>query len=348
MSKNVYLIIPDVHLGNISSANRINYRAEMEYVQGEMLKIAAKYKSEGYAIKTLFLGDIFHNSYKSVTEALIDYSFLQAWRNKVGECFSVIGNHELTYYKANPFYHAIRSINSESVTNIKNKVWTPLGFENVINVVDELHDGEVGFYFNHYGTGIRKCSGDNIKVGLFHQDIVDSSIINETNEKGRRLDWVKPVEIEKHSILDDYDYCFFGHMHTISGVWKTEKTFLVYLASLGRTNETEVKDDFLTRNIPGVIVKDGVFEGIEDNIIQLMPRASCIKEDVAETMREAYAEVKERSEIRHSVSASDDPILNLRSLFVESPEIIKMLDDLEYSEIDSRFNEIQDIFRRLK
>ena len=99
MSKNVYLIIPDVHLGNISSANRINYRAEMEYVQGEMLKIAAKYKSEGYAIKTLFLGDIFHNSYKSVTEALIDYSFLQAWRNKVGECFSVIGNHELTYYK---------------------------------------------------------------------------------------------------------------------------------------------------------------------------------------------------------------------------------------------------------
>lgn len=348
MGKTVYLIIPDLHLGNIMAANRINYRAEMEFVQGELLKIAIKYKRQGFTVKTLFLGDIFHHSYKNVTEALTDYSFLQAWFNKVGECYTVLGNHELTYYKANPFYNAIRSIDSESVVKIKNKVWTPLGAVNVLNVVDELHDGEVGFYFNHYGTGIHSCKDDKVKIGLFHQDIIDTSIANDTNTSGRRIDWLKPVELERQSILDEYDYCFFGHLHTVYGVWKTEKTFLVYLASLGRTNETEVRDDFLERNIPGVIVEDGVFCGIEDNVIQLMKREECISEEVVEAMRASYAEAKERAGLRDYIAMNDTPINNIKHLFVEYPAIVRILEDLESNEVDTRFNEIQELYRRLK
>lgn len=348
MSSTVYLIIPDLHLGNIMAANRINYRAEMEFVQGELLKIAIKYKKQGYTVKTLFLGDIFHHSYKNVTEALTDYSFLQAWFNKVGECYTVLGNHELTYYKANPFYNAIRSIDSESVIKIKNKVWTPLGSLNVLNVVDELHDGEVGFYFNHFGTGIHECKDDKIKIGLFHQDIIDSSIVNATGSAGRRIDWLKPVELEKHGILDDYDYCFFGHLHTVYGVWKTEKTFLVYLASLGRTNETEVKNDFLERNIPGVIVNDGVFKGIEDNVITLMKREDCISEEIVRIMKTTYEEAKERIGLRDYLPMNDTPVNNIKRLFIEQPEIVRILEDLENAEVDSRYNEIQERYRRLK
>lgn len=51
-------------------------------------------------------------------------------------------------------------------------------------------------------------------------------------------------------------------MHQVYGTWgytnpKTGKSsVLCYLASLGRSNVTEVNDDFLERNVPAVLIDD--------------------------------------------------------------------------------------------
>lgn len=175
MAKNVYMIVTDLHFGNIAASSRLNYRKEVEFVKCKLLETAIKYRSNGCTVKMLLLGDIFHGSYRDVTDALVDFSFFTMWREKIGEIYTVLGNHELTYYKANPFYALINKMESEAVQKIINKVWTPLGLSNTIRVVDKLEDGNVDFYFNHSSTAVQSVSvnDDKVAIGLFHQDLID-------------------------------------------------------------------------------------------------------------------------------------------------------------------------------
>lgn len=348
MGKNVYLVIPDMHLGNIFAANRVNYRTETLHWQKQFLQIAAKYKRAGYHITLLPLGDIYHNSYKNVTDALVDNEFISVLKERVGDIYTVMGNHELTYYKANPFYTAVQCIESNRISQITNKVWTPLGVRNTINVVDVLEDGEVSFYFNHYGTGIQQPKGDGINIGLFHQDIIDPRIKEEVERGDTRLQFVKSTELDRSQILDRYLYCFFGHLHSVYGVWKAGPTYLVYLASLGRTNVTEVHDDFLERNVPAVIVNDGKFVTVEDNFIQLLPRKECVIEEAIEKMHVDYQLTKELKEAREYIPLGDDPVHNLRMRFAEDYGITLLLDELVTRDVDSRRLELKRKMRELE
>lgn len=103
---------------------------------------------------------------------------------KIGEIYTVLGNHELTYYKANPFYALINKMESEAVQKIINKVWTPLGLSNTIRVVDKLEDGNVDFYFNHNSTAVQSVSvnDDKVAIGLFHRGF-NRSCNRRRNEK---------------------------------------------------------------------------------------------------------------------------------------------------------------------
>lgn len=104
------------------------------------------------------------------------------WANTFGEIYSVIGNHELSYYSSNPFYTLVSDIESDKVQSILNRVWQPVGSAGVIKVVDSLEDGEVLFHFNHFGTTIAKPVVGKHNIGLFHQDIVNSEILNNSAE----------------------------------------------------------------------------------------------------------------------------------------------------------------------
>lgn len=345
MGRTAYLLIPDVHLGNILSPNRINYRNEMLDVQIKLTRIAVDYKKAGYDVVALFLGDIFHSSYRDVTSALVDKEFITMWNDKIGKIYSVVGNHELTYYKANPFYTAIAEMQSEKIKAITNKVWTPLGATTTINVVDELIDGEVCFLFNHYGTNISAPKDGLINIGLFHQDLIDPQIKREMERSDRRLSFVKETELENSAILRGYQYCYFGHLHTVYGAWKAGETYLVYLASLGRTNEGEVRNDFLERNIPAVLVEDGQLKGIKDNFIQLLPREECIREDVLEKMREHSVKQKEKKELRNYTPIKDDPMGSLKVTFLDNAIISRILSDLEFDSVDSYY---KDLHRRME
>ena len=87
-----------------------------------------------------------------------------------------------------------------------------------------------------------------------------------------------------------------------------------YLGSLGRSSVKEVLDNFLERNVPAVIVKNGELAGIEDNTVTLMSRSKCVDESVVEKNHKEYEKRKEVQELLSTnVSDLDDPINNIKA-----------------------------------
>ncbi|MEY8333095.1 metallophosphoesterase [Lachnospiraceae bacterium 47-T17] len=337
MGKNAYLIVSDMHNFYRNLANRIDYREEMRIVEDELLSIAVKYKTDGYNVIMILLGDVFHNSYNDVFKAILDSSFFIMWDRLFGKIYSVIGNHELTYYSSNPFYTLVDSIESQKVQNIMNKTWQPLGLMPVITVPDELRDGNVVFHFNHYSTPISKSENGRINIGLFHQEIINKQIITLMEQQLQTYVFANPVDFDGLDVFDGYAYCFFGHMHKAYGVFKTENgCILAYLASLGRTNVGEVLDTFLERNVPAVLVSDGDLVCVESNKFSLQKRSECVNEAAVEKAHETYEIQQQKKALKRYIPASDDPVDNLKSRFMGNAEVIMLIDELRANDMDTK------------
>lgn len=336
MAKNAYLVVSDLHLSYKNLRSRYDYRAELKAVLDKMIEIASQYKQQGYNVKLLLLGDVFHRSYNDVFNACNDNNFFYMWATYFGEIYSVIGNHELSYYSSNPFYTLVSSIDSEKVQNLMNRVWQPVGSTGVIKVVDQLEDGNVLFHFNHFGTGISQAVPGKTNIGLFHQDLVSDSVLNTVNAKYGLESYVTAIDTEGRHLFSNYKFCFFGHMHTVYGTYLDNSgTMLCYLASLGRTNVNEVSDKFLERDIPVICVEDGELSGAFDNKFNLLSRKESVKEDAVTKNKEVAAAQKERKLIKNSLSFSEDPVKNVMANLSDNSLASSIFESLLTSTIDS-------------
>lgn len=338
METTAYLIVTDLHNSYKNFSNRVDYRKEMVGVYEHLISIASKYKKQGYNVVLLLLGDVFHNSYNDVFNAVIDNNFFITWRQQVGEIFSVLGNHELHFYSSNPFYTLISSIESQKVQTIMNCVWEPVGTSSTIRVVDQLKDGNTIFHFNHYQTEVDKVEKDgNVHIGLFHQEIVSQEILDSMRGIVDSEIFATVSKVEGSKVFENYNYCFMGHMHKVYGTFLLDSgCYVQYLASLGRTNVSEVLNTFLERDIPAVIVRDHKFDHVENNKFSLMRRDLCVKENIVQIATEKYEIQKEKKAIKQYDSASDDPIKNLCIYFADSSRILKLVEELNRAEIDDR------------
>lgn len=314
MGKNAYLIISDIHESYKNKENRYNYIDEVSFVKNKIVDVSEKYKSLGYDVYLIFLGDIFDREYKDPDMAVKGNNYYIALRMSVSGMFAVMGNHEFSFYTGNPFYTLTTEIESQKVKNVINKVWTPKGIIPVLRVVDRLEDGEVVFHFNHHKTPISHAEDGKVCIALYHQDVVCTEIVrNMQNILGENI-FATSVAFKNIDIFDGYAYNFFGHNHKIYGTWDYvneetgKKTVLSYLASLGRPNVTEVNDKLLERNIPAVIVEDGHFVTVDDNLFDLPNREECVREEVVIHQKENYKKVKERAEIIHSTTNAINPV----------------------------------------
>lgn len=346
MAKNVWLIVSDLHLYYKNLSSRIDYVGEMRDVRRELIEIASQYKRQGYRVNLLLLGDVFHRSYSNTFISSYDNNFFVMWDRVFGECYSVIGNHELHYYSANPFFTLVKSIDSKKVTGIKSDVWSPQGLLPTIKVVDRLEDGEVVFHFNHYGTRVSEPEEGKINVGLFHQDVYNDKIIQIAEEEAGRI-WKSehPVSLD---CTKGYKYCFFGHMHKLYGIFKTEDDgYLYYLASLGRTNSSEVIDTGTERCIPAVVVEDGKLIRVDENKIELPDRDVCLREEVVEDSKEKYELQKLRTEARSYSPLDDDPVEGMRCYFSNDQIALEVIDGLLENPIDELGESIRRRFNSL-
>lgn len=318
-SNNAYVIVSDLHMTYVKKENRFNYQKENLLVLQEIEKCIDKYNSQGYNVILLLIGDVFDKGYLSTFDAISANNIFICLRNKCEAIYSVVGNHELSYYSNNPFFTLTTEIKSEKLREIKNKVFTPKGLINVIDIVDTLEDGEVCFHFNHYGTSISRPRQDKVNIGLFHQDIVCNEILQEAQRRlsEKKIWGAQPINFEENNVFKGYNYCFLGHLHKVYGVWKwidsltNDETYLYYLASLGRPNYTEVHDNFLERNLPTVLVQNGKFQKVEDNLFNLPGIEDSVKMDVVEVTHKKYEQRKRLKSFREYTPIGDDPIQNI-------------------------------------
>lgn len=346
-TKNAYIKITDLHddLDNITS--RVDYPEEVNFAKAHIMDITDKYKNMGYNVYHIFMGDIYNKSYKNVDKALSSYNFMIALSEMSSGIYSVIGNHETTYHKNNPFWHCVSSVNSEKIKYIKKKGFKVKGSTPIINIVDEIIDGGVRFIFNHHSTGIEKPTKEYTNIGLFHDDILFKSIADDTRHNNRKLWEGTPILLDDSTVLSGYTHCFFGHLHSVYGKWETENDLtLWYLASLGRTNHLEVSDDFLERNIPVSIVEDGKLVRIDDNFITLPSRLECVNESSVESNRVKYERTKERKYIKKYVGLEDNPVRNIKSAF-NNPVVDNIIDVILKDGIDPYAEYLEEEIERL-
>lgn len=317
---NAYLLITDLHDSDTNIPNRNNYLEEVFYVKMQIKNIADKYVDNGCVVFPIFLGDVFNRSYKSIVACQQSNNFIVGLSEIYGKCYSVVGNHETSFYKNNPFWGLINHVDSQRLEMLDRRVWQPNGIINILNVVDLIQDGEVNIYFNHYGTGVAETEKGKVNIGLFHSDYLYRGITTYIKEtEGIDLWDNNIIYLDDTELLDGYDYAFFGHLHDIYGKWDwlnevtNHLTKLYHLASLGRPKHTEVRDNFLERNLPVILVKDGKFSGIEDNKITLPSREQCVKEEVVIKQQEGREKLKAKKELVDYYPTLDNPIQNIRN-----------------------------------
>lgn len=335
--KQCFLLVTDLHDHDKKKDNRISYSAEIQYVKDKILSLVLSYKQQGYRVNVIFLGDIFDRGFSSATTGIKGYTFFLNLLDYCEKLYSVIGNHELSFYSNNPFYACITQIDSEKIKEVKGKIHQPLGGYKLLTIPDTLKAGDVNFIFNHYSTKIGEPESGFVNIGLFHQEVVCSAIVEQMQQAfaGQYVAG-KTIDYSKVGVFDGYDFAFMGHNHKIYGQWdfvddiSGARCVIQHLASLGRPNVTEVNDSFLERDIPAVLIEGDKFRGIQHNLFNLMSYDECVIASVVETKKRKAAEIKTRMAIKSYVPLTDDPIQNIIGNFMASaPGLATMLQEIE-------------------
>lgn len=338
---NAYILVSDTHFTYKNKSNRHDYLSEIDFVKHKIDSIGLSYKHMGYNPILVFLGDVYDNSYKDVTKALIEQDEMYKRKKTIfNRIFSVLGNHDLHFPKNNPFWTLV-SENSVTVNNLPKTKFKALGNVGIIEVTDRLVDGNVVFNFNHYSSHILEPVEGKVNIGLFHQDIVCSPAINSAVSKGLNPYQSSAIMLDDNDVIKNYDYSFFGHFHKYYGVWDIDNgRRIYYLGSLVRPNHEEVSNNYLERNIPVVLVENGEFKGVVDNLFELPSRDVSVIDTLVKEQQEKRQKTKQRK------------LLLEHEIFNESLiESIKMTfnDGVYNNVIDSMVNRQEDeIYQVLK
>jgi len=269
--------VTDLHYAE-QKANRLDYHGEVMSILQNLLLLNDKYKRQGYTVRLIFLGDVIDSSTNNVEEAMRCVDIFRYITGEFDAVYSVLGNHEETYITNNPFWYLISSLDDEALSKVP-RALQPKSVVPCIRVPDVLKDGNVTFYFNHYGVAPKVPVAGEVSIGLFHQNVGSNDICKM---------WGTFDNVEEASYVQMYNYCFFGHMHLAYGKYflnEAETCLCEWLGSCGRTNVVEVETAPLSVNIPAVLITDGSFSSIDSNMVERKGPRECIDYTKVELMR---------------------------------------------------------------
>lgn len=309
--KDAYLVITDLHF-DYSKANRLDYFRESLNNIENIMGIAAKYKEKGYSVNACFLGDVFDSSFSNVMEAMQAVDIFKFFCSNFTNVYSVVGNHEITYAKNNPFWVLTANVEAESISSIK-RYLKPIGICGTLVVPDVIKNGDTTIYFNHFGTTAKVPNTKGVNIGLFHQNVGSNDICKM---------WGTFDDIKDADYVLGYNYCFFGHMHMAKGAYWLNKTQTCkgeWLGTLGRTKITEIEDDNLQVNVPAILIDDGVFKCVEDNHFNLPPYKECVDQKKVEASKVGEEIVKEHQKVVNKVSLGKTLYETLEMSLADTP-----------------------------
>ena len=278
------VVVTDLHIKVTSPPHRLDYWGETQSYLMLLLDKVKELKKDGYKVIIIFLGDIFDKQIQFRDYEMILYD-LFAYISETADLYTVVGNHELTYYKDNLFWNLVNSIESTRLLETSTqKAVTPKGYTQKINIVDDLVIGEVTFHFNHYDCSYSQAS-NKVDILLSHNDYlskeVDDWSKDEKNQNSHSK-YIRPKEYPRD--FKDFDYIDIGHNHglyldieiDLGGESYTE---IHYLGSIGRPSVGEISNSNLDRMFPIYKIEDGKFVGLEKYKFTLWDEKKCIHPD---------------------------------------------------------------------
>lgn len=326
------IIIPEQHLYHKAIITVPEMVADNAKICTEILQLLQK----SHNPTVIFMGDIVHRGIKNTEDAYPIEDFFRAvslYTN--GRVFSVVGNHELTYRRNNPFW-GVAMIQSNYIKSIVKQTYSiehPL-----IGVVDDIIIGDMQYSFGHYGRvyGGSYSSPDKVKyiTLLTHNSLLTNEITQYMKNKGNDLQeqYLKMRELRQEGSLPLttlLKYVYVGHLHKAHGVFNVEenicglkfKFYLRYLASLGRTNHGEYTDD-LERQLPIHVIRDGKFVEEKFHTILLTSREVSVDERVVLENREGYERQKQVRELKKVTSQTMDLINAVEDFIKDDPTLL--------------------------
>lgn len=329
------VIIPEPHIWDKDFTTVPEYSVECRKNMQMVYDILASVENP----VALFVGDVFHRGFSTYEGGQYwEKYFYEVYTLTAGRVYSVVGNHEFTYQKSNPFWH-FATINSDFVSfRVKSK--DPSTCMNFIQIEDGICIENVMFIFAHYGMNLNDITvPDNIKsvVLCSHNTLISEEITNNLNNVyGRDMNtaYLKPVSIRTPGALprtEKLKHVYVGHMHKAFGKYAVCEEIngikysfeLTNLGSLGRTNATEYNDNDLSRVIP-IIKIDGDITSEESRVITLSSRKSVVSEDAVVHGKEKYRGQQTIRELKTLSLEIDDTIGSIKSYLEDKPEMAEL------------------------
>lgn len=333
--------IPDLHLFH-KLANRVNYIDEMLAVIDNIGAIVEKYKSRGYTCVSLLNGDVAHKG--SPTDSKNDpvAQAIKLLLSFFDENYLNIGNHEISYHKNNPIFKFIQNIEDTRVI-IRHPYIRTSSLIQDLRVVPKLEYSDFEIVFTPYGE--YPVRGEKEKSFLvMHDDLISSHARNKLKADLPQYK-IKPYAIPEN----EFDYVFCGHNHLVFEKWTSGITKIYNMASLGRSNVSEVKDDFRQRTIPVILSDNGIFNSIAEETITLHKRDVIVYESMVEESKDKYEVQKEREEVRKklAISNSENPLEALaRDIVMSGVKELEVMFDIvrsgrviSYKDVKSKIQE---------
>lgn len=327
MSKCV-MIVPDLHAWDKSVSSFNNYVMEVKgYFSKIRLEIIKMY-NEGVEITLVIGGDFFERSFTNFREGMYWNNTMLEVRGFVERIVAVLGNHEMTYSKDNPFWHLVQNIDSEFLKNNYNL--TTFSSLPIIEMVDTLELGAgTLLHMGHYGRKkITLTEEQKLKKNILvtHNDVVMPVVCEVLKRRGQDL-LEKYIQYENaESWIGQFDEVYVAHMHSAYSTFMMQSergiTRINWIASLGRPNSRDVRDTDLERTIhklwyteTGEYVTDDSFK------IQLLNRVEALNLAKVEENQKAYQDRKEIKEYKRLVDSTKNPFHNLLESLTASGEL---------------------------
>lgn len=90
--------------------------------------------------------------------------------------------------------------------------------------------------------------------------------------------------------------------------------------------------------MPAVLIDDGHYSRVENNLFLLPDRQSSVREDIVKEQKAAYQVVKEQRELKNYSPMGDDPVNEIEN--VCNGSLLLMFQDLCNLDIDRRGTEL--------
>lgn len=341
------ILMPEPHRWYKSFENRHNYPGEINSYMLTIIEQIREYRQQGYTVHLIVMGDMYHMGYTDSFDLLQEQNFLKMLSDAVeGNLYSVIGNHEINFYRVNPFWIYCDN-HSKFYEGMKSIAGYKLGLP-LINIVDELVIDRTLFIFGHYGRKEFEYDWtlyDEV-ILLSHSSMMDAEVnnmISQVFHVDLAMEYLDPSSIREQNTLphtDKLKYVYVGHMHLARGTYRVTEEIngldyeftLHYMESLGRTNIKEIDDTNLMRKIP-VHTITSVGNKVDNFTITLEKRINIVKESVVAENKEKYLHTKELRTLRNTNRFADNPVDQIKATLSQVPHQLLLFEQLMSGEI---------------